>query len=440
MISTVRPIRLPALASLLIALGCGSSSDSPQADAGILTTEERALASTLSPLPAVPPDTTNRYADDAKAAAFGQRLFFDRRFSGALAVTGDLGQMGETGKIACASCHAGKALDDRRSLSANVSLGADFLPRNSLPLVNSSFYRWTNWAGRFSAQWELPPAVLENGRNMNGNRLQLAHAMFDRYRQDYEAVFGPLDPAIGSDAARFPAAGKPKAANAADGMWEMMAAADRDKVTRILVNFGKALQAYTRKLVSRNSRLDRFVAGETTALTAGETRGLKLFVGKAACVSCHAGAHLSDGEFHNIGLAQTGMNVPAMDNGRFADMPALLGSAIHSGTAFSDDPTVGRLAGLSNPAPEMTMGQFRTASLRNIADSAPYMHAGQFKTLEEVVDYYDRGGTTPATGTKDALMKALGLTAEEKADLVAFLKSLSGDDIPGVLLQDTSAP
>ena len=83
----------------------------------------------------------------------------------ALAVGGDgslgeLGMVGDAGKISCASCHVGPGLDDRRSKPGTVSLGADWLGRNSLPLVNAAYYRWVNWAGRFSAQWELPIAVL----------------------------------------------------------------------------------------------------------------------------------------------------------------------------------------------------------------------------------------------------------------------------------------
>ena len=177
----------------------------------------------------LPADTTNRFADNASAATLGQKLFFEKAVSGALAVANDginggLGAVGDTGKISCASCHIGPALDDRRSNPNNVSLGANFLTRNALPLVNSSFYTWTNWAGRFSAQWELPIGVLENARNMNGDRLRLAHVVFSKYRADYEAVIGAALPdALGTDATRFPATGKPKAARRGPtGRWGTM--------------------------------------------------------------------------------------------------------------------------------------------------------------------------------------------------------------------------
>ena len=346
------------------------------------------------------------YADMAAAATLGQRLFFDKRYSGALATTedpliGGLGTMGDTGKIACASCHAGRGLDDRRSKPGNVSLGADFLSRNSLPLVNASFYRWTNWAGRFAAQWELPMAVVENAKNMNGDRMRVVHLIFDKYKADYEAVFGgTLDAAIGTDAARFPASAKPKPAGGTDGPWEAMAAADREIANRIFVNFGKALEAYMRKLVSRNAPLDRFVAGNVDALGDDEIRGLKLFVGGAGCISCHSGPTMSDGGFHNIGVQQTGAHVPASDNGRFADVTPLVGSAFNVDGVYSDNRTSGRLTGLTATPPDTDKGLFRTASLRGIAETAPYMHAGQLATLEDVVAFYDRGGDAAAVGTQ----------------------------------------
>ena len=426
------------------AAGTGGAAGDPLVPT--LTTIEATAARTLGPLPAVPANTTNMYADTPAAATLGQRLFFDKRYSGALATTedpliGGLGMMGDTGKIACASCHAGRGLDDRRSKPGNVSLGADFLSRNSLPLVNASFYRWTNWAGRFAAQWELPMAVVENAKNMNGDRMRVVHLIFDKYKADYEAVFATtLEPAIGTDAARFPASAKPKPAGGTDGPWEAMAAADREIANRIFVNFGKALEAYMRKLVSRNAPLDRFVAGNVGALGDDEIRGLKLFVGGANCISCHSGPMMSDDSFHNIGVLQTGARVPAADNGRFADVTPLVGSALNVDGVYSDNRTSGRLTGLTATPPETDKGLFRTSSLRGIAETAPYMHAGQLATLEDVVAFYDRGGDAAAVGTKDAKMVPLGLSTRDRADLVAFLRALSGDAVPAALLMDTSAP
>ena len=412
---------------------------------GVLTPVEVTKVHAMSPLPAVPADSTNQYADNSAAATLGQKLFFDKRYSGPLTVADDmtnggLGAAGEAGKIACASCHLARGLDDQRSRPNNVSLGADFLSRNALPIVNSSFYRWTNWGGRFAAPWELPIAVVENAKNMNGDRMRVLHLVFDKYKADYEAVFGALEPTIGTDAVRFPASAKPKATGAADGPWEMMADADRTIANRVFVNFAKALEAYQRQLVSRNAPFDKFVAGDAAMLATSEVRGLKLFIGKAGCVGCHSGPHLSDGLFHNIGVAQTGAHVPAADNGRFADITPLLASGMNVDSVFSDDRASGRLTGLTATPPDDTKAAFRTPSLRGVAETGPYMHAGQLATLEDVVAFYDRGGDTPSAGTKEAAIKRLSLTSLERADLVAFLRTLSGDAVPAALVTDTSAP
>lgn len=401
--------------------------------------DERALPSAaewdalskLSPLPAVPPDSTNAYADQPGARILGQKLFFDPGFSGPLKVTSDLGTMGESGKVSCASCHAGAALDDRRSMPRTVSLGADFHTRNAPPLLDSAHYRWTNWGGRFSAQWELPPPVSESGAIMNGNRLAIAHRLFDVYRTEYEAVFAPMDPALGSDPTRFPPQGKPKPApteadpNPADGPWEGMAPDDQTLVNRVFVNYGKALAAYLRLLLGGDSAFDRFVAGDLDVLSDAAVLGARLFVGKARCVECHSTAHLSDDAFHNLGVPQVGEHVPATDDGRFKDVPGLLSSPFNSAGAFSDDPASGRLVGLENPMPEDMRAAFRTPTLRNVAQTAPYMHSGQLATLRDVVDFYDRGGDQPVSGARDERMTPLGLSEEEKADLVAFLETLT---------------
>lgn len=416
--------------------------DAPEVDAGVLTEAELAEAAKLSPLPATPPaDPTNAYAESAQAAALGQMLFFDKSYSGALAIgddgtNGGLGAAGHTGKVACASCHApgSEAMDDRRTKPNNVSLGTSFGGRNALGIVNAAYYRWTNWAGRFDSQWSLPLVVAENPGIMNSTRLEIAHMLYAKYRAEYDATFPvPLDPALdptAADAARFPPAGKPGQA-----AFDAMAQADRDIVNTIYVNYGKALAAYTRKLISRDAAFDRFVAGDRDAISVAAQRGLKVFL--ASCVGCHAGPNFADDDFHALAVPQTGSHVPAVDNGRFQDVPGLLGSPFNTGGSFSDDTTTGKLAGLAQDAAQT--GRFRTKSLRNVALSGPFMHAGQLATLEDVVAFYDAGGGDPPDGvTKDPRLAPLGLSAQAKADLVEFLKTLSGAPIPAELLVDTS--
>ena len=442
--------RLVVMAAVTATGWCACSPMTMTPDAGSvdgLSAAEVALAKTFSPLPAVPGDPTNAFADNAQAAVLGQRLYFDSSYSGALTVgsdgmNGGLGAVGERGKVACVSCHASASGDDNRTRPNHISLGTDFGTRNALPIVNSAFNKWTNWGGRFDSQWSLPLAVAENARIMKSTRLEVAHLLFTKYRGDYDAIFPvPLDAALSptaADAARFPAAGKPKATAAdPDGPWELMAPADRVIVNRIFVNYGKALAAYMRKHVSRGAAFDRLVEGDSTALSVSAKRGFKLFTGKARCATCHKGPTFSDDAFHAIGAPQTGDKVPATDLGRFTDVAPLLASPFNTNGDFSDDKTTGKLTGeAQNPA---MMGAFRTRSLRNLSTSAPYMHSGQFATLQAVVDFYDTGtGSVPDGGTLAQGIAPIGLSTSEKADLVEFLNSLDGAPIDAALTQNTA--
>jgi cytochrome c peroxidase len=344
--------------------------------------------------------------------------------------------------VACISCHASAAGDDNRSVPNNVSLGTDYGTRNALPVINSSFYAWTNWGGRFDSQWSLPLGVAENAKIMNSTRLDVAHMLFNKYRADYDAIFTPpldasLDPNA-TDASRFPPSGKPKAnAAATDGPWELMTAGDRAIINRIFANYGKAIGAYLRLNVSRNASFDQFIAGNDAAISDSAKRGLKVFLGKGDCAGCHSGPTFEDGKFHALGVPQTGLRVPANDFGRFTDLPTMLGSAFNTAGVYSDKPDGGKLDGLALDL--SLMGQFRTKGLRTLSASAPYMHSGQFATLEEVIDFYDQGGgVAPDGGTVDTRIHTLGLTSDEKTDLAAFLRTLDGDPLPSALLQDTS--
>ena len=294
--------------------------------------------------------------------------------------------------------------------------------------VNSSFYEWTNWGGRFAAQWELPLAVAENPLTMASTRLKLAHFNYDNYKTQYEAIFGALPAALdatASDAGRFPATGKP-----GDATWDTdTSTADKAAVNLIIVNYGKALEAYMRKLVSRNAPFDQYVANGAGNLSESAIRGAALFVGKAKCNACHSGPFFSDNQFHNLG----GLGA---DDGRFKDAGALKGSALNIDGVFSDKTDTGRLANLTSPMTDVTThSAFRTASLREVKDTAPYMHAGQLADLPAVVAFYNAGGGEPVSGsTKDPLLTPLGLSEAEQADLVEFLKTLSGEPVPGTLL------
>ena len=421
-----------------------SSSAPPPPRAGnvTFTAEEIAAMKQLSPLPEVPPDPTNAFADDAGAAALGHKLFFDPRLSGPLRVTSDLGTVGDTAKVSCVTCHSSTSSEDPR-WPRNVSLGTDWGARKALPIANSSFYRWSNWGGLYDSQWSLVLGVVENPKVMNGTRLQIVHLLYDSYRIEYEAVFPSLDPALNHqapDAARFPPTGKPKASPGdPDGAWEAMTTEDQVIVDRVYANFGKAVAAYLRLNVRRNAPFDKFVAGDDRAISDDAKAGLRIFLGKGRCVVCHSGPNFSDDQFHDEGLPQTGAHV-GVDDGRAKDLPTLIASPWNSEGMFSDDRTTKKLIGLMPRAADA--GAFRTKSLRNLRNAGPYMHAGQLADLDLVVHFYSSGGapapiygwqqtvsTTNKEAAKDPLLLPLGLTPLESSALVAFLDTLEGEPL-----------
>jgi cytochrome c peroxidase len=155
----------------------------------------------------------------------------------------------------------------------------------------------------------------------------------------------------------------------------------------------KALASFERTVVSAESPFDRWRAGNEKAVDDSAKRGFKLFTGKAKCDTCHEGANFTDNGFHNIGLkTPKGMSE---DVGRYAQRKV-----------------------------KINKGAFKTSTLRDVELTAPYMHNGIYQTLEEVLDHYDRGGDVK--DNLDPNMEPLNLTAQEKQDLLAFLKSLTG--------------
>src|SRR5262249_5397083 len=198
-------------------------------------------------------------------------------------------------------------------------------------------------------------------------------------------------------------------------------------------NGAKAIAAYLRKLVSTNAPFDRYVGGDYNAISTSAKRGLQLFIGKAACVACHAGPFFTDNKFHSTRVAQTGDNVPATDLGRFSvltNYQAAIPTFSTSGD-YSDNKVAGAATlaeyGYTVAPTDADKAKFRTKSIRQIAETAPYMHDGVISDLDGIVEFYDQGGgvdTDPPT--KDPLLRPLGLSTQEKADLVEVMKTLTG--------------
>ncbi len=159
------------------------------------------------------------------------------------------------------------------------------------------------------------------------------------------------------------------------------------------VTIGKAIASFERTVVSSNAPFDRWRAGDESAVSEAAKRGFKVFTTNGNCALCHQGFNFTDNGFHNIGLKADGDA-----EGRFAHRKV-----------------------------KILKGAFKTPTLRDIALTAPYMRNGAYATLEEVVEHYDRGGDDKSNLSPN--MKPLGLSAQEKRDLVEFMKTLTGDPV-----------
>jgi cytochrome c peroxidase len=191
-----------------------------------------------------------------------------------------------------------------------------------------------------------------------------------------------------------------------------------------------ALAAYQRTLNSGNSRFDRFYFGaERGALTQQEQNGFDLFRGKGRCIACHTiGARtalFTDQIFHNTGVGFAKAQA-VLQRLRVLLAPGIqteLDPTTMPGVFSREAPDLGRFEITQSPGDRYA---YKTPTLRNIVLTAPYMHDGSFATLEEVIEFYDRGGID--NPGKDPLLVALGLTAEEMRAMVAFLRALTGDN------------
>lgn len=278
------------------------------------------------------------------SVALGEQLFFDPLLS--------IDQ-----SISCASCHLPEyAFADTAVLSLGVY--GQRGTRNTPSAINMGMRPYFFYDGRAATLQEQVLGPIHNPIEMGLPLSQLIPRLDTHYQEAFQTVYGSA----------------PDSALLAD-----------------------ALAAYLLAMESPgDAAFDRWMAGDTTAMTPAQVRGRLIFNEKGKCFDCHFGPDFTGDEFRNIGL-YTGKG-SLQDVGRFA---------------ISGD--------------SLDLGRFKVPGLRNIALTAPYMHNGQFATLEEVVDYYDNPDQfVQHSINRDTLLaQPLGLTPQEKADLVVFLKALT---------------
>jgi cytochrome c peroxidase len=282
-------------------------------------------------------------------AELGWLLYFDKRLSA-------------DGTVACASCHSPQfGFTDGEPFSKGIrgQLGG----RSAPTVINRAYSLDQFWDGRARS-------LEEQAKGPIANPIEMGHAHdlcekciggIEGYRKRFKEVF------------------------------------DTEKVT--IDHIAQAIATFERTVLSGNSLYDKFKAGDKTALTDSQKRGMEIFFSNnARCDSCHEGINFTNGKYANVGI---GMDKPVPDLGRYVV------------TKQEED-----------------KGAFKTPTLREVARTGPYMHDGSLKTLEEVVDHYNKGGVGK-DGMKNKWLhpdvRPLNLKDEQKKDLVEFLKALSGE-------------
>jgi cytochrome c peroxidase len=306
---------------------------------------------------------------NAAMAELGRYLFFDERMSGDAA-------------LSCASCH-----DPKKGWTDGQPLGRAYPAseyfRNAPTLLNATLKARYHWDGRLDGS---DPGTLVRDQITESVFMNMdARLMQERVKQIPQYV----------------------------EMWKKFRNDDPNGM-RIFNVIGE----YMKTVTSKNVPFDRFKKGEASALNAQQQAGYDLFRGKAGCVACHYGPVGSDGKLHRTGVpehpgitAEPLRHISMLRHYSTSGMPNYMNTHVYVGSyAITKDPR--------------DRGKFLTPSLRDLKYTAPYMHNGVFATLEEVIDFYDRGGG------KGGELKPLNLAPAEKQALMAFLRdALSGDPV-----------
>ncbi|HUV64134.1 MAG TPA: cytochrome c peroxidase [Sedimentisphaerales bacterium] len=324
------------LSTALVILVAGVQGEEPLTP--ITSVEVQSLgARTLDNLgqPPIPPD--NPQTSDK--ILLGKKLYFDTRLS-------------RDNTISCATCHdPAKGWSDAGPTSKGINdqLGG----RRSPPVSNAAYFLLQFWDGRAPSLEEQAKGPIENPVEMGNTHTVMLRTVSDipGYVEEFEKVFGTR--------------------------------------TVTIDHVAQAIAAFERTVVTTDSPFDRFIRGDSEALTPMEKRGLEIFNGKGHCSSCHWGGHFSDGRFHNLGIEPIDPSTP--DSGRYN---------------VTKDPK--------------DVGAFKTPTVRDVAQRAPYIHTGREETLEDVVRLYNRGGGLNDANL-DVLMVPLGLSEDEVQALVAFM-------------------
>jgi len=365
----------------------------------------------LSALPPLLADSSNSVSDNEQAVELGHQLFFDTRMSG-------------SGKVSCATCHQPDLMfTDGIALAVGNGIGT----RNTPSLAGISYSPWFYWDGRKDSQWAQALAPIEAGHEHNFSRVQVAQLIANdsSYKSQYEALFGEL-----IDVDGVPSSATPLGTPDQQTQWSSLTTESQTNISRLFSNVGKVLAAYQRQILPGISRFDAYaqsLAADTDAgsnpsnvLNGTEIAGLRLFIDKGQCVSCHNGPLFTNHEFHNTGILSVAGQLPAM--GRYDGIRTAQQDPFNCVGEFSDASSTQcselRFARTANDL----VSAHKTPTLRNVSLTAPYMHGGQIASLRAVLQHYN---SAPVSMLSHNEAKPLGLRTVELRQLEAFLLTLT---------------
>jgi cytochrome c peroxidase len=343
------------------------------------------------------PDPTNRVSGNAVAVDLGERLFFDEKLS-------------VKGNVSCGNCHIAEY---NWTDGVKRNKGQAMVDRNTPTLMNMRHHRWFALDGAADSLWSQSMRPIVDPRELGSNATHVAQHV----RKDpdlacrYEKTFG-VSPAKQDDEA-------------------------------VLVGVGKTMAAFQETLLTEHTPFDTFrealARGDKAAASLyprEARRGLKIFIGKGNCSTCHTGPMFTNGEFHDVGVSHfidgdTGNESKRVDGGRHEGIKKLMSSKFNLLGPYNEDKTGASVVKTANLKPEhRNFGEFKTPSLRNVGYTGPYMHSGEMLTLNDVVRHYSELNVDRLHADGESILKPLKLSPGESADLVAFLQTLNMDRAP----------
>ncbi|MCH8872853.1 cytochrome-c peroxidase [candidate division KSB1 bacterium] len=329
------------------------------------------------PLPPIPADNLQTH----EKVELGKLLFFDPRLGGGVS-------------IACSDCHRPSlGWQDGSDICRGYTGTSHW--RNCQTVINAAYLDKLFWAGAARSLEDQAKSAAKGGVAGNGedDLMEERLRQIPEYIRRFKEVFGTERPEI--------------------------------------MDAWRAISAFERTLVQRDTPFDQYMQGDKSAMSEDAIKGMELFKGKANCIQCHNGPMLTDQKYYNLGVPVN----PVFEEDalkqitfRYEHYAKGVPEGIYRKTKID-------LGLYYRSKRKEDMGKFRTPSLRYLVYTPPYMHNGVFFVLEEVIAFYDQGGDVDQVeksfghATKTELLKPLGLTADEKQQLVAFLEGLSGEEI-----------